>query len=229
MVYKSKPFHVYSTSSSFPTPSRKWIDTCNLNKMEESCSRSPLQTKYKAQRSWVTFPKSHIMVYSPGKTWVWGSWRSLPNHTLALYHFLSPWTPRKWGLRRASPPPLPQPGGSACGHSRLSAHWEPAAAGRPCCLSALWSAEQTSPSLQRAEGRKDSFNHILQVMDIHTTSHTVGSTHTHCPPGLPRVTLHSSQPRPAAQKSISTHSNLCSNLLFPALSLCPHQLALWHR
>lgn len=45
-------------------------------------------------------------------------------------------------------PPLPLPGASACEHSRPSVRWGPAAAGHPCCLSELWSAEQTSPNLE---------------------------------------------------------------------------------
>lgn len=52
-------------------------------------------------------------------------------------------------------PPLPLPGVSACGHSRPSAHWAPAAAGRPCCSSELWSAERTCPNLKQAEEHRD--------------------------------------------------------------------------
>lgn len=68
------------------------------------------------------------------------------------------------GLSWTKPLPLPQPDGSACGHSRLSARWEPAAAGHPCCSSVLWSAERTSPSLEHAEDRGDRFMWVLKAL-----------------------------------------------------------------
>ena len=68
------------------------------------------------------------------------------------------------GLSWAKPLPLPRPDGSACGRSRLSARWEPAAAGHPCCSSVLWSAERTSPSLEHAEDRRDRFTWVLEAL-----------------------------------------------------------------
>ena len=105
-----------------------------------------------------------MVVYSPAKTRVWGPEGPFQAITLTVDHFLSPGTPWKWGLSWAKPLPLPRPGGSACGRSRLFARWEPAAVGHPCCLSVLWSAEQTSPSLEHVEDRRDRFNQVLKVL-----------------------------------------------------------------
>lgn len=59
-------------------------------------------------------------------------------------------------------PSLPLPGASACEHSPPSAHWGPAAAGRLCCLSELWSVGQTSPNLKQTEKHKDKVSHTLR-------------------------------------------------------------------
>lgn len=59
-------------------------------------------------------------------------------------------------------PPLPLPGVSAYEHSHPSAHWGPAAAGLPCCLSELWSVGRTSPNLKQTEKHKEKVSHTLR-------------------------------------------------------------------
>lgn len=59
-------------------------------------------------------------------------------------------------------PALPLPGASVYERSHPSAHWGPAAAGLPCCLSELWSVGQTSPNLKQAENHKDKVSHTLR-------------------------------------------------------------------
>lgn len=93
-----------------------------------------------------SFPHCHT-------PWLMGPRASLPHqHTPPGHAIFSAHRPLR--SESGGHPPLPLPGASACGRSRLSAHWGPTAAGRPCCLSELWSAEQTSPNLKQAEEHK---------------------------------------------------------------------------
>lgn len=139
---------------------------------------------------------------------------SKPAHSLCTV--LSAPEPTEGRREPSRPLPLPRPGGSACARSRPSERWAPAAAGRPCCWSGLWSAEQTSPSLEHAGEKKDKFNHILKA---HGHSHHKLRCQERTPPRPPQLPAVAVKTR--AQKS-TWAAQVCGALYFsPALPLYP--------
>lgn len=119
-------------------------------------------------------------------------------------------------------PPLPLPGASACEHSRPSVRWGPAAAGHPCCLSELWSGEQTSPNLEtQTQGQP----HTKRAQAF-TTSDTTGQ----CP--VSSGVLMSASRMPASKTcSSEIHPKMWrfgQQLAFPTCVICILIIALRH-
>lgn len=164
-----------------------------------------------------------MVVCSSARIRVWGPEGPSQASTLTLYHFLSPRAQGKRGFSWAKPLPSPLPDGSACGRSRLSARWEPAAAGPLCCLSVLWSAEQTSPSLEQVEDRRDKSN---QVPEVHRhLPHTSPCQRQNPPCPVLLLRIHESLGHPQNQDSLLRsapwHAQICTGMYFP-LALSPY-------
>lgn len=154
-----------STSSSLPCPKCELMPVISGESEHRAVSSLPLHIpKCEDQSRWIPSLFYTACFMEPRQTKVPAQRLEVPKvpfhtGTASLRHAIfSAHTPpgsEADGLH----PPLPLPGASACEHSHPSAHWGPAAAGLPCCLSELSSVEQTSPNLKQAEEHKDKVSH----------------------------------------------------------------------